>query len=148
MHRASSASESEAEQQAEALLDNLELAGMGIELHDEAVPIFLGARNPPADLVEAFADFAAPTTIPDCSASSVVIPAEVPAANLEQMSKKRGVTLWPNSELTLLDDEVFDLAGSRGGVDCRPFRPAATVAVSESSSAFTASGRTATVART
>ena len=131
MHRASSASESEAEHQTEDLLDNQELAGMGIELHDEAVPVpmFLGARNPPSDLVEAFADFAAPTTNPDCSASSVVIPAEVPAANLEQMSKKRGVTLWPNSELTLLDDEVFDLAGSRGGVDCRPFRPAATVAV-------------------
>ena len=59
----------------------------------------------------------------------MVIPAEVPAANLEQLCEKRGVTIWPNSELTLLDDEVFDLAGSRGGVDCRPFRPAATVSV-------------------
>ena len=104
---------------------------MGIELDDEAVtvPMFFGARKPPAALVEAFAGFAAPTTNPDRGASSVVIPAEVPAANLEPVRKKRGVTLWPNSELTLFDDEVFDLAGSRGGVDCRPFRPAATVAV-------------------
>ena len=104
---------------------------MGIELDDEAVPVpmFFGARKPPAALVEAFAGFAAPTTNPDRGASSVVIPAEVPAANLEPVRKKRGVTLWPNSELTLFDDEVFDLAGSRGGVDCRPFRPAATVAV-------------------
>lgn len=131
MHRASSASESEAERQAEGLLDSQELVGMGIELHDEAVPVpmFLDACNPSTDLVETFAEFSTPTTNPDCCASSVVIPAEVPAANLEQVRKKRGVTLWPNSELTLLDDEVFDLAGSRGGVDCQPFRPAATVAV-------------------
>ena len=131
MHRASSESESEAERQTGELLDNQELAGLGIDLHDEAVPVpmFLDARNPPADRVEAFANFAAPTTNPDCSASSVVIPAEVPAANLEQVCQKLGVTLWPNSELTLLDDEIFDLAGSRGGVDCRPFRPAAKVEV-------------------
>ena len=131
MHRASSASESEAEHQTQGLLDSQELAGMGIEFDDETVPVpmFFGALKPPEDLVKAFAGFAAPTTNPDRGASSVVIPAEVPAAKLEQVRNNPGVTLWPNSELTLLDDEVFDLANSRGGVDCRPFRPAATVAV-------------------
>lgn len=130
MHRASSASESEAERQTKDLFDSHKLAGIGIELDDEAVPVpmFFGARKPPAALIEAFAKFAAPATNPDRGANSAVIPAEVPAANLEQVRKKRGVTLWPNSELTLFDDEVFDLAGSRGGVDCKPFRPAATVA--------------------
>lgn len=130
LHRAATASEVEAERQAEGLIDTQKLAGLGVELDEDAapVPMFATPRTSVSVIADAFSGFARPETNPDRAAATMVVPAEVPGAKLDQLRRKRGVTVWPNSELTLFDDDAFDLADSRGGIDCRPFRPAAAVA--------------------
>lgn len=80
---------------------------------------------------------------PDVTAASVVVAAEVDRDRLDELEQEPGVTIWPNSEIALLgvhdlglpepaaeqaDADIIDLARSRAGVDCRPFRPGVGVA--------------------
>lgn len=106
------------------------VAGLGVELDERlaAVPMFgvlddsLPIERAPAD---ALTEFGVEETNPDIPASSVVVPAEVEFSNLEELRGRDGVTVWPNSPVTLFDHgDPLDLARSRPGLDCRPFRTA------------------------
>jgi serine protease AprX len=57
-----------------------------------------------------------------------VVEAEVARSRLGELRERPGVKLWPSSELVLLAPaHAYDLASSRGGLDCRPFRDGVTV---------------------
>ncbi|MFV0459115.1 MAG: S8 family peptidase [Actinomycetales bacterium] len=67
---------------------------------------------------------------PDVQPTSVVLPAEVESHVLDAMSEREGVVVWPNSPVALYpDDDVIDLARSRPGLDCRPFRDGVAIEV-------------------
>ncbi|MFG1622654.1 S8 family serine peptidase [Kribbella sp. NPDC049227] len=111
------------------------VAGMGVELDEPflSVPMFsdpapgsrLGLTSP-----DAFSAFAESSTNPDLPATSVVVAAEVDPARLDDLRAREGVIVWANSALTLFqNDDVFDLARSRAGLDCRPFRQAVSLEV-------------------
>ncbi len=85
------------------------------------------------------------------SASSVVVAAEVERSDLDVLSARPDVTVWPNSPIELLgrsgcrcgggrvddgadpeglapvDEDIIDRATSAAGLDCRPFRPAVPI---------------------
>ncbi|TVR95427.1 MAG: hypothetical protein EA406_14340 [Rhodospirillales bacterium] len=129
---ATAASDHEAERQAESLVANL--AGLGIELDELSVPVPMFAQGNEGDrtILSRFAAFAAPTPNPEETARAVVLPVEVDRARLEELEHRPGVTVWPNSELSLFDtgnEDPIDLAWSKGGLDCRPFRPGISIAV-------------------
>ena len=128
---------------AEALLEPV--AGLGVELDDEVLPVpMLTARHTPTTSVRrALAGFATPEQQPDLTAASMIVAAEVDDARYDELCAREGVRVWPDSEIVLLgadplglrhsgvdehDEDVLDLARSRPGVDCRPFRPGADLA--------------------
>ena len=124
LHAASVESDVDAVSQAETLLDNL--TGYNLELEeDPPVPMF----DQP-NIEQNAAAFAAHDEGPDQSASSMIVPCTVNATQLDSLCDAReDVTVWPNSELTLLaanyGEEFFDTiseARSDAGLDCRPFR--------------------------
>ncbi len=131
------ASTSAAVTESEALLEPL--AGLGLQLDDEVVPIPLltGRGAPERSVREALTAFSSAEASPDLPASSMVVAAEVDEDRLDALRSRGGVTVWPNSEIVLLEadplglrrsgvdpveEDVIDLARSRAGVDCRPFR--------------------------
>lgn len=141
MHEAVLASTSDAEDVSRAFLRDL--PGIGVELDPDAAPVPMFVRPAPverlqdSDLIlaavaddssdrfasEMAAAAAIPEHEPDLSATSVVIPAEVSRSAFDELVARAGVTVWPNSEMTLIDDEVLWAGPSAlGGVDCRPFR--------------------------
>jgi len=107
---------------AKSYLDGL--PGLGIEIDDEVapVPMFLSPR--PLMLTQV-AEFAMEMNAaaadlerePHVVAPTVVVPAQVSPEALDQLQARDDVIVWPNSELTLFQPAV----------DCRPFRPAATI---------------------
>ncbi len=110
------------------------VAGLGVELDEPLVPVpMFGAEPTPgvAPLAAALSEFGTADTNPDVAASSIVVPAEVDPARLDELRGREGVVVWANSELTLFhhDDTALDLARSRRGLDCRPFRDAVGVDV-------------------
>lgn len=99
-----------------------DLAGVSLEFSDAepAVPMFSDAVI--AGRVfdpRGFAAFGEPRENADVPASSVVIPAVVDEDQLEQLTSRPTVRIWPNSPLTLLQGRT---------VDCEPFRPAVSIA--------------------
>lgn len=144
---AASTSPSEAVQQSESLLSKLN--GLGLELSREArpVPFFSDGES------TRMSSLAATNGHEDMSASSSVVACEIDSSKLEALNDKPKVKVWPNSTMTAFGqrrrsasgcpscsgvnlasvDESqlhpFDLASTASNrVDCRPFRPAATVA--------------------
>jgi serine protease AprX len=129
--------------EAEALLEPL--AGLQLDVDEDVVPIpLLSTRGPlDASVSRALAAFPGADENPDMSAASVVVAAEVDRDRLDELQARDGVTVWPNSEIALLgsdplglqrsstadvDEDAIDLARSRAGVDCRPFRAGVDVA--------------------
>ena len=69
-----------------------------------------------------------------------MVAVEAERTRLEELGAQENVTVWANSELTLLggygrrdeysinelDEHPLDMSPSGGGIDCRPFRPAVT----------------------
>jgi serine protease AprX len=112
------------------------VAGLGVEMDEPLapVPMFGSAREsaspggPPRSELSAFGT---EETNDDLPASSVVVPAEVELSSLGDLRARDGVRVWPNSPVTLFhhDDATLDLARSRPGLDCRPFRDAVTLDV-------------------
>ena len=122
---AATASAAEAERQASDILS--EIGGAGIEFDDGFSPIPMYAEPQPGAFLEAFS----PRTRGTPASVSVVLPAEVTRERLGELEGQDGVTVWPNSQLSLfapVRDTISD-ATSEGGEDCRPFRPAVDVDV-------------------
>lgn len=101
----------------ENLLDRV--AGFGVELEAAQIPVPMlseAEKPPPLDALGAFATTEASGELPS---ATTVVAATVPEDKVEELSAQSGVTVWPNSELTLF--------GEGATVDCRPFAPAATI---------------------
>lgn len=120
-----------------ASVDALEVvAGLGVEIDEPLVPVpmFTPARrraSGASPAPEAFSEFASADTNSDMSAQSVVVPAEVDRSQLEELRTRNRITVWANSPVELFDQDeadVIDLARSRPGLDCRPFRGAVSIA--------------------
>lgn len=116
-------SSSAADDLAHSFLDDL--PGFGVEVDDEVapVPMFLTARPPVLTEVANFAlEMSAVAADverqPQIASGSVVLPAQVSAEALERLRERSDVIVWPNSDLTLF---------ATPPVDCRPFKPAATI---------------------
>jgi serine protease AprX len=128
---ASAASDHEAERLAESLVRSL--AGLGIDLDQRSVPVPMfteGVAAPDRRMLSRFASFAAPTRNPEETARAVVVPVEADRLHLDELKRRPGVKVWPNSELSLFaagDDDPIDLAWSKGGLDCRPYRPGVSI---------------------
>lgn len=114
------------------------------------VPMFIppdapAGQEPATASVRALEAFDSPTTNADMGSSTTVVPVEADVAQIEELAQRDGVWVWPDSPMQLLgwdqlgltaepvaDVEAieggdlaaaFDLARSRGGIDCRPYRP-------------------------
>ncbi len=111
------------------------LPGLGIELDGDGAPIPMFVQQSDVSIeaetfsLEMNAAADALERRPAVSATSVVVPAEISRARLSELEERPDVTVWPNSELTLFnEDEDLELEewaslSAMGGVDCRPFRP-------------------------
>ncbi len=112
------------------------VAGLGVEVDEPLAPVPMfaardalsGLSGPPAPELRGFG---VDEPNPDLPASSVVVAAEVELSHVEELRARDGVTVWPNSPVTLYHDgdAWLDLARSRPGLDCRPFRDAVGVDV-------------------
>jgi subtilisin family serine protease len=123
--------------QAESMLGSF--AGLDIDVDDSLppVPMFSAPGETPRDTFSALAEFTSTDTNPDMSSTTMVVSAEVGRRALDELRARQGVTVWPDSRLTLLEhphaggsedgSSIFDLATSQPSIDCRPFRPAATI---------------------
>ena len=138
-------SERESVRQSEALLESL--AGLGVELESDSIPVpmFVAPTTPDAPVPPELEAFPSPETNPDMSSTTVVVPARVEASDLDVVSAPDGVHVWSNSELTLLGgwdpalreirEEVGEptpldaTPGAPAGLDCRPFRPGVEIEV-------------------
>lgn len=125
MHSAAIASDTESTQQAETLMSSLTNLQLDIQGDFPPVPLFTNSINDPVDELTSFS---ASTTNPDTSAKSMVVAASVEKSDLDALRNEPNITVWPNSPVTLYN-ELFDLASSRGGLDCRPFRAGVPVSV-------------------
>lgn len=137
MFTAALESATEAESQTTSLMDRV--AGLGLELEELVpVPMFTGPQEPSPAL--ALADFATPETNADVASPTVVIAAQADSERLEELSGRPEIRVWPRSPLSLFPDWAVseaDVADSpsdvetrdaaEGHVDCRPFRPGASV---------------------
>lgn len=140
---AASESEVDALDQAEQLLEPL--AGLSLDVAERAkpVPMFTSPGAEAPEEASALQAFATPETNPDATSVTKVISAEVERGTLGELRERPGVSVWPSSEFVIFDERdalgdelesddmdpeaVVDLARSRPGVDCRPFRPAAEI---------------------
>lgn len=136
-HTAMVASESESFTTSESFVQNL--TGYGLEVRDDFPPVPLFGEEvirPTGGGLTSFSAFASPDTNPDVSSEKIVISCEVEKSRLaDMMSDHQEIVVWPNSQLTLMDKfanvetpvdfgtHPFDLASSKGGVDCHPYRP-------------------------
>ena len=144
---AANASPLEAIHQSESVISKL--SGFGLEVSRDAKPIPLfgdGIRHSMAAL-------SALEGKEDMPSTSSVVACEIDASKIEDLKAKAKVKVWPNSTMSLfahrrqttggcphcsdlitaaIDESQFhpfDLAATASNrVDCRPFRPAATVA--------------------
>ena len=142
--REATASETESAQQAERLLEPL--AGLGIELEGDAIPVpmFLEPDRATAPVPPELREFGVESTNADMASTTTVIPARIDEGALDELRARADVVVWPNSELQLYADwdpalrdvqaEPGDTVGvldapsaAPSGVDCRPFRPAVDI---------------------
>lgn len=105
-------------QTAEALLDRV--AGFGIELEATQIPVPMLSEPEAAPPVAALAEFGRPEPSGELPSATTVVAAQMPEEKVEELQAQSGVTVWPNSELTLLEEVLT-------AVDCRPFAPGATI---------------------
>lgn len=115
------------------------LAGFGVELATDLPPVPMLDRNP--ESLTRLEEFSSYEESPDLIASTVVIAADVDTGRIGGLQEHSDVRVWPNSPIGLVREcscgsdaglpseawELFDLASSVGGVDCRPFQPAVTI---------------------
>lgn len=132
--RSSTDSVVEAQEGALAALDLV--SGLGVEMDLPLAPVPMFGADDPAQASDGsphheLSGFWVEETNADLSATSLVVPAEVELSSLADLREREGVTVWPNSPVTLYhhDDATFDLARSRPGLDCRPFRDAVALDV-------------------
>jgi serine protease AprX len=105
-------------QTAEALLDRV--AGFGVELEETQIPVPM-LSEPEAPLpFAALAEFGQPEPSGELPSATTVVAAQMPEEKVEELQAQPGLTVWPNSELTLLEEATL-------AVDCRPFAPGATI---------------------
>ncbi|MEO1658452.1 MAG: S8 family serine peptidase [Pseudomonadota bacterium] len=121
MHASSVESDSRSASEAERRLDKL--AGLGVDIDEDTAPVPMFKKGAYGTGLEAFSSREENA---DMSSSSTVVAAEVPKESLEGI-EQQGVQIWPNSEMSLFASTPYDEAPSRGGVDCRPFRPGAEI---------------------
>jgi len=137
LHASSLESAAQAARESEKML--ADLAGYGLEVTGEFAPIPMFGE--PKELeIKGFLEFRSRSANADVLADSMVIPCQVEQSKIEELRSRADVVVWPNSRLTLFEDEaeiphahilgeawepdeLFDLAGSSSGLDCRPFRP-------------------------
>ena len=120
-----------------AALPALDLvAGLGVEMDERLSPVpMFGAADASGSadrrLASALTTFAEEETNDDLPASSLVVAAEVESSALADLREREGVLVWPNSPVSLYhqDEGTLDLARSRPGLDCRPFRDAVPLEV-------------------
>ncbi|WP_157014849.1 S8 family peptidase [Mesorhizobium xinjiangense] len=129
MNEAAVESPLEAVRQAQSFVD--QVAGMGIELDEFCAPVPMmigpgGGSAPPA--LETFATEGRAAARDEVASHTVVVPAEVPLAAMEQLQGRPELKVWPNSPMALFDN-VIDEARSDSGLDCRPFKPAVEIEV-------------------
>jgi subtilisin family serine protease len=110
-------SEEEAAGQAKALLGSVAELGVVVDETHPPVPMFTPENERPMTM---FADFATAETHDDIPSATSIVAAAVPEDSLGSLLEHSGVTVWQNSELTLL--------GASSSVDCMPFQPASTIA--------------------
>ena len=109
-----------------------DLAGYGLELDDDIAPVpMFSTAESDSPALDAKA-FSSAETAEDRTAETVVVPCSVRSVEVDRLCERDDVTVWPNSELTLLSDahdaggpfvDVVAAATSAGGLDCQPFRP-------------------------
>lgn len=112
------------------------VAGLGVEMDEPFAPVpMFGVADGSLPLERApsseLRSFDSPEANADVAATSLVVPAEVDLSTLADLRERDGVRVWPNSPVTLYhdDDATLDLARSRRGLDCRPFRDAVALDV-------------------
>lgn len=136
LHTAMVESESESLSFSESLVQNL--AGYGLDVRGDFAPVPLFGEEVVRvreEGITGFAAFASPEENVDVFSETTVIACEVEQSRLNDLiSDHQEIRVWPNSELTLLQKfadvatlmdfgtHSFDLATSKGGIDCRPFR--------------------------
>jgi serine protease AprX len=127
MHASAVESTEEAERQASDVLKNLGFEGITLDATIAPVPMFLS----PLDTVERNANAARQlesfqagpsAAAPDLNGSSIVVAARVDEKRIDDLQKQERVIVWPNSELTLLEDPA-----AAGLVDCRPFKAGVSI---------------------
>lgn len=136
-------SEEAGRREAERLVASI--PGPTVDLDPDAEPIPVPLYSETADdwrAIESLEQFDTKETSADIAARSVVVLAEVERMDLDDLNAADGVRVWPNSELTLLagpldtmadvgevdNGSAIDLARSRPGLDCRPFRDGVDIA--------------------
>ena len=129
-------SENESLRASEQLVSDL--SGYGLEVLGDFAPIPMFSSEGEGDeiLVERFSGFNVSQESPDTYSSTTVVACIIDSSRLEALtSEHQEIKVWPNSELTLFNSfgrdvveynefgtHPLDLASSRGGTDCRPFR--------------------------
>lgn len=137
------ASEAVSVEQAERALEPL--AGLGIELQGDGIPVpmFIEPARATAPAPSVLSEFRSTATNADMPAATIVVSAQIDSSALEELRARPGVQIWPNSELTLYADwdpalrdvqrqpadavAVLDAPSTLGGIDCRPFKPAVDI---------------------
>ncbi|MFG2119709.1 S8 family serine peptidase [Streptomyces sp. NPDC048710] len=125
-------SEAQAYSQSAAALEPT--AGLGVEPDDTLgpIPMFGEPSASGVQPMDALGTIASTGQKLDLQPSTLVVPAEIDYAKIDELNMRTGVVaVWENSRVHLFDSELsgrvneapFDLARSRPGVDCRPFRP-------------------------
>ncbi|KMW56270.1 peptidase S8 and S53 [Candidatus Rhodobacter oscarellae] len=128
-HAAGLESAEEAQKQATEMMGAV--GGVGIEIEEDAPPIPMFAATAEDDqALSAFALGLAGSTGRGKKTKSHVVQAEVSRTRMGELLEAPDIQVWPSSPMALLDEGAvaFDLASSRGGVDCRPFRPGVDIA--------------------
>lgn len=126
MHGLALESTGAAESQAADLL--ADIGGLGIEIEDDIAPVPMfseGQLDSSFASLESFSEAVRPGTRSEArSAVSSVVSAEVSRSRIDELKGRDDIRVWPNSELTLFEteDSTLDMASSRSGTDCRPYR--------------------------
>jgi subtilisin family serine protease len=126
-HTSATESVAESELQAEGVLEGVGLRGITLDQTIAPVPMFFSpldsvARNAEASLTLESLQAGPAAKMPELGGRSVVIAARVDDARVRDLEKQERVIVWPNSELTLVEEEL-----PAGMVDCRPFKPGVTI---------------------
>lgn len=136
-------SASESLSASERLVQNL--SGYSLEVLGDftPVPMFSSETEENTALLNRFSAFSTVNESPDIVSSTTVVACNMESSRLQDLtSDHQEIKIWQNSEMTLFGGcncdvselpefgtHPLDLAGSRGGTDCRPFRPGVSIDV-------------------